>query len=261
MVYIREYRTLLYQYPFSYGSERKANGLLEVINEEKGSPLTCPIKVLELARENYRIDPIYKGLIDEMCTFIKEKLNVENIGLVSGGERRDWFFSLLVAEIMDKPHLTIYKDLKTVVSIGNRVEETDSKVQGKNLLHIADLITKASSYERAWIPAVKKLGGQIKWSVAVVDRDEGGKEILYDYGIELFSMVNISKSLFDKALSMEIINNEQHKMVTDYINNPFESMKNFLISHPNFIEDSLEADERTQKRVRLCLDSNIYGLK
>ena len=40
-------------------------------------------------------------------------------------------------------------------------------------------------------------------------------------------MVYIDKSLFDKALSLDFINNKQYKMIIDYINNPRESMKHF----------------------------------
>ena len=38
-------------------------------------------------------------------------------------------------------------------------------------------------------------------------------------------------------------------------------MKQFLIDHPEFIENSLKSDNpKTQKRVHLLLDQNIYGL-
>ena len=43
---------------------------------------------------------------------------------------------------------------------------------------IADLVTVASSYIRAWIPAIKSLEAEIAWSTVVVDRMQGGKEKL-----------------------------------------------------------------------------------
>lgn len=244
---------------FLYGSEEKANNLLKIIDKEKENILSCPSVILSLVKENYISDPIYRGLIDEMCRSIKENIDLDEVDSISGGERRDWFFSLLISDLLEKPHITIYKDLKAVISEGKDVEEA-SNLNGKKVLHIADLITKASSYERSWIPAIKDRGGEIKWSVVVVDRKQGGSELLERENIRPFSMISIDKGFFDKALSMGIINESQHKMVVEYIENPFESMREFVKKNPEFLENSLKADERTQKRARLCIDKNIYNL-
>ena len=37
-------------------------------------------------------------------------------------------------------------------------------------------------------------------------------------------------------------------------------MRNFLLEHPEFIEDSLKTGGKSAKRAQLCLDSNIYNL-
>lgn len=244
---------------FLYGSEEKANNLLKIIDKEKENILSCPSVILSLVKENYISDPIYRGLIDEMCRSIKENIDLDEVDSISGGERRDWFFSLLISDLLEKPHITIYKELKAVISEGKDVEEA-SNLNGKKVLHIADLITKASSYERSWIPAIKDRGGEIKWSVVVVDRKQGGSELLERENIRPFSMISIDKGFFDKALSMGIINESQHKMVVEYIENPFESMREFLKKNPEFLENSLKSDKKTQKRARLCIDKNIYNL-
>ena len=50
-------------------------------------------------------------------------------------------------------------------------------------------------------------------------------------------------------------------MVNRYFDNPDETMKQFLIKHPEFIENSLHSnDERTLKRVHTLIDENLYGL-
>ncbi|MCX7922941.1 MAG: orotate phosphoribosyltransferase [Clostridia bacterium] len=244
---------------FLYGSEEKANHLLKVIDSEKEDKYTCPQKLLNITKENYENDKIYSGLIDEMCTFIKDNISLEDIDCISGGERRDWFFSLIIAQKLGKPHITIYKDLTTVISYNDKVEElTDLK--GKKILHIADLITEASSYERAWIPAIKEKNGILKWSVVVVDRKQGGEELLSRYDVKSYSMVDIDKKLFDNALSMNLINNEQYSMILNYIENPKEAMKKFLEQHPEFLTNALAADEKTKERAKLCIEKNIYDL-
>jgi len=85
---------------------------------------------------------------------LKNNIDVNEVDYISGGERRDWFFSPIIAKLLNKPHITIYKDLTTVVSSDGKTEEL-KELNGESVLHIADLITEASSYERAWIPAIK----------------------------------------------------------------------------------------------------------
>ena len=85
-------------------------------------------------------------------------------------------------------------------------EFEQSKVEDSKVLHIADLITEASSYIRAWIPAIESLGAKIYWSTVVVDRMQGGKEKLENAKIKSLSMINIDENLFKTALNMNIIN-------------------------------------------------------
>ncbi len=246
---------------FLYGSEQDAVELLEFIDFEKQDKENLPKKVFEKTFEHYQTNEIYKNVIDEMLKFIKENIDVNEIDYISGGERRDWFFSNIVANKLSKPHITIYKDLSMVITdseFGEVISKED--VKGAKVLHIADLITEASSYLRAWIPAIKSLGAEIKWSTVVVDRMQGGKEKLEKENIKSLSMINIDESLFEKALSMNIINENQFEMLKNFYQNPDETMRKFLIAHPEFLENALKSDEKTAARAKLCIDNNLYNL-
>lgn len=246
---------------FLYGSEQDAVELLEFIDFEKQDKENLPKKVFEKTFEHYQKNEIYKHVIDEMIKFIKENIDVNEIDYISGGERRDWFFSNIVANKLSKPHITIYKDLSMIVTDSEFEEIIDKEdVKDSKVLHIADLITEASSYLRAWIPAIKSLGAEIKWSTVVVDRMQGGKEKLEKENIKSLSMINIDESLFEKALSMNIINENQFEMLKNFYENPDETMRKFLIAHPEFLENALKSDEKTAARAKLCIDNNLYNL-
>ena len=248
---------------FLYGSEQDANDLLTFIDSEleNSTKYELPKNVFEKTLKQYNENEIYKTTIDEFINFIKTNLDITNIDYVSGGERRDWYFSNMVAYLLEKPHITIYKDLSTVCSTSNFTQTTDlTNLSNKNVLHVADLLNVASSYLRAWIPAIKNLGGNLKWSLVAVDRQQGGYESLKDAGVESYSLVNIDNSLFDKALELKIINEAQRDTLYKFKENPDETMRNFLIEHPEFIEESLNSNEKSAKRAKLCLDSNIYNL-
>lgn len=242
---------------FLYGGEKKALELLEKIDAFKSDKLSCPEKLLPLIEANYNSDRIFKGLIDTMLEFVGNNIDLESITYISGGERRDWFFSLLLAKKLEKPHITIFKDLSTVIT-QNGQTDTAVSINGAKVLHIADLITEASSYERAWIPAIKSICGQLKCSVVVVDRLQGGGELLEKNDVCSFALASIDKKFFSSALEMELISKGQYDMLLKYIANPLESMKAFLKEHPEFLEEALQSDDRTRERAQLCIDSKKY---
>lgn len=244
---------------FLYGSEEKANSLLKVIDVCKENKLGCSEIVLQLARKNFETDEIFKGLISSMCEYIKNNFNMKNIGYISGGERRDWFFSLIIADMLKIPHITIFKDL-TAVLFQKGVSSEVKDIKNENVLHIADIITEASSYTRAWIPAVQSLNGNLKYSLVVVDRLQGGAEKLNGAGVESHALMNVDKDLFNGALDENYITGQQHKMLMDYLERPTETMRAFLVEHPEFIQNSLQADPKTAERTRICIEQNIYGL-
>lgn len=246
---------------FVYGSEADANVLLKFIDDNKHDKLNMPKPLFEKVMKQYNSNSIYKDVIDEMVNFIKNNINVDDIDYISGGERRDWFFSYVIANILGKPHITIFKDLDTVVSDCNFENTTTiTSIPGKKVLHVTDLITVASSFLRAWIPAIQNLGGELVWALSVVDRMQGGKERLSDLGITTYSLTCVDEDLFVTAFDNGIIDKSQLDMVHNFIKDPDGSMRAFLIAHPDFLENALHADEKTAGRARLLVDGNLYNL-
>ena len=246
---------------FVYGSEEEATKLLSYIDECLSDKLSLPKKVFDKVLKQYETNEIYKNVIDTMKSYIEENIDVSEIDFVSGGERRDWFFSNMIAYLLKKPHITIYKDLSTVVSDYNfETTEEVKSLENKKVLHVADLITVASSYIRAWIPAIRNLGANICWSCVVVDRMQGGKEKLEKENIKALSLVQVDTNLFKKALDLKVINKSQFDMLNGFFENPDETMRQFLINHPEFLENALNSDEKTKKRAKLLVDGNLYGL-
>ena len=246
---------------FIYGSEKEANELLSFIDESLSDKMTLPKKVFDKVLKQYNENKIYHDVIEHIKSYIEQNIDVNEIDYISGGERRDWFFSNIIAYLLNKPHITIYKDLSTVESNYNFSQTKEvSNLEGKKVLHVADLITVASSYIRAWIPAIKNLGANILWSCVVVDRMQGGKEKLEAEGVKSLSLVNVDTDLFKKALELGFINNNQLDLLNKFFESPDKCMREFLINHPEFIENALNSDEKTKKRAKLLVDGNLYNL-
>lgn len=250
---------------YLYGSDKESADLLSFIDKElaEDEKTMIPIEIFEKVYEQYENNSIYRATIDTLKNLIETNIDVNYIDYVSGGERRDWFFSMMIAYLLGKPHITIYKDLSTVITTCDFEESTEvTKLENQRVLHIADLLNTASSYERAWIPAIRNLGSDIFWSAVVVDRMQGGDELLKDNQIESLSLVKIDTDLFVNALERGIINENQLGMLKRFAADPDGSMKEFLLAHPDFLKNSLEGnDEKAKKRANLCIANNIYGIQ
>ena len=243
---------------FIYGDEEQANSLLKLIDEEENKQ-ELPKKIFQEELAHYNERRIFKDVIDQTLEFIKDNINIDEIDYISGGERRDWFFSNILAYMLEKPHISIFKDLSSIIHSSDFSQVLDiTDLKGANILHVADLITEAVSFTRAWVPAINSLNGKMTHSVAIVDRLQGGEAALAAVGVKALAIVNIDYSLFLKALEMSVINKEQLDMLNDYTADPDGTMKKFIAEHPEFLESALKADEKTASRAKLCIDSKFY---
>lgn len=241
---------------FLYGSEAAANALLSTIERAcAGDKLAFYDTVWADISAQLDACPIYAQLIDLLCAEA-QKLDAD---FISGGERRDFFFSIPVARRLGRGHLSIFKDLTSVYTDerGLSMPGAEAGLAGKRSVHIADLITVASSYVRAWIPAVRQLGAEIAYALAVVDRDQGGAKILADAGCPLTTLVTIKPALFETAHAMGRITQAQLELVRRFIDDPDAFMRAFLLEHPDFLAAELAKGGKNAQRAQLCIDSGF----
>ena len=90
---------------------------------------------------------------------------------------------------------------------------------------------------------------------------QGGKEKIEEKGVKSLSLVQVDNSLFKEALELGIINENQEKMLEKFFENPDETMRDFLVNHPEFLENALNSDEKTKKRAKLLVEQDLYNLK
>lgn len=254
---------------FLFGGQKKAEELLELIDRLSGEREKLLNELVTAVKKNLEQDDIYS----ETCLLIKRFLlaqNDNNADIISGGERRDWFFSLPAAIILKKKHVFLFKDKEALtVDFGkeenNRADaglifENKDLLSGKGTLHIADLVTEASSYERTWIPALLKQGASIKKSITVVDRLQGGEDVLHRNNIELLSLVRIDENMFETALKNGLIDDNQKQILLEYKKEPKKAMQAFLEKNPGLISDTIKKGGKDAERAKICLDKNIYNL-
>ena len=220
------------------------------------SKLTAPEEIFDMMLAYYNKGGTFKMVSDKLA----EEASKLDFDYISGGERRDYFFSMMPAYLLKKPHLTIYKDMTSVYSEsidGPAVDVKDVDLKGKKALHIADLITEASSYERAWIPVIRGLGSDITDTVAVVDRHQNGREVLKGLGVELHALTGINEELFDEAKANGIINDAQKDMIMHFLENPADYMTAFLKANPGFIDAEIAKGGKNKERAELAIEKGF----
>lgn len=221
--------------------------------------LTAPEEIFDMMLAYYNKGGTFKMVSDKLA----EEASKLDFDYISGGERRDYFFSMMPAYLLKKPHLTIYKDMTSVYSEsidGSAVDVKDIDLKGKKALHIADLITEASSYERAWIPVIRGLGSDITDTVAVVDRHQNGREVLKGLGVELHALTGINEELFDEAKANGVINDAQKDMIMHFLENPADYMTAFLKANPGFIDAEIAKGGKNKERAELAIEKGFTNV-
>ena len=221
--------------------------------------LTAPEEIFDMMLAYYNKGGTFKMVSDKLA----EEASKLDFDYISGGERRDYFFSMMPAYLLKKPHLTIYKDMTSVYSEsidGPAVDVKDIDLKGKKALHIADLITEASSYERAWIPVIRGIGSDITDTVAVVDRHQNGREVLKGLGVELHALTGINEELFDEAKANGVINDAQKNMIMHFLENPADYMTAFLKANPGFIDAEIAKGGKNKERAELAIEKGFTNV-
>ena len=243
---------------FLYGSEREAIQLLELIEKAAADPLTLPIHLADAVQEQYAGNELYR----DVCDLIVNWMRACEYDFVSGGERRDFFFSIQAAALLNKPHLSILKNGTRIWSDAGFTEQriiVDGELSGLKALHVADLVTEASSYQRAWLPAIHQSGALMPLTLAVVDRDQGGREWLLANGTELLALTRIDRELFSQALENGLINHAQFELVNQFIDSPTEFMRRFFATHPMFLDEQIAMGGKNRERALLCKEKGYAG--
>jgi len=257
------------------GGEAKAGELLGHIDKWlEGDKTLLPAMVARHVARVYGSDARYREAIGYLKEFIVENVDIDGVDIISGGARRDWYFSVIVAYIFRKPHLTIYKDLSMAVGDPSADADTNSNdeasgvaatpvraggLRGARCLHVSDIVTEASSYVRAWAPAVEAAGTRIHTSLTVLDRAQGGSAVLGSLGIRHLAPAVLDAGFFKRALSAGRVDEKQYERLIKYIGDPDGTMKAFLAENPNFLRDAAAAGGKEAERARMCVESGIYG--
>ncbi len=243
---------------FLYGNRQKAEELLAFIDQHQSDRRGLLLALQGRVEKNYKEDAGYRAVIDSAVEIARTEIGAEQVDYVSGGERRDWFFSLMVAQRLNKPALALFKE-QSAFLLNNSQWQEISILTGAKILHVADLVTEASSYTRTWLPALQKRGGELRWAINIIDRGQGGEEILKENGVAAVHLIQLGPAFFDRLQQSGYLDEATRQMLNAYHREPRESMKRLLEEHPEILREALHSPEaKTRQRAQQMIKQNPY---
>ena len=253
---------------YLFGGAEAAQSLLKQIEVELESMPTFYEHIQALIQEQLLHNEIYACIMELTLQQLERDFDLATIDLISGGERRDFFFSLPLAEKLQKPHLSLRKDGAAYLHTSSNAEKWGGKsakegkyscvsqpeLKGKNILHVADIVTLASSWLERWLPAVEECNGSIHYGFAILDRCQGGLSRLAAAGVEAVVLQNTDSDFFSAAVEAGMLSQAQADQVVAFLRDPAAYEKELLAAQPEFLLEEIAAGGRNGERARLYLE-------
>jgi orotate phosphoribosyltransferase len=140
-----------------------------------------------------RVVPSFPDAFRQICEFYREYINsqigVESFDRIAGVPLAGIPFASQVAYNLKKPFLYVRKNDR---HHGRQRRVEGILVSGDRVLLLDDLITTGLNLKTA-AEAIRVEGGVVKEAVALLDREEGGKEKLEESGIKVHTLLRISE--------------------------------------------------------------------
>ena len=209
----------------------------------------APEKLHDYLKPLLQTNPSYAAVMEKICRLLRDYLKGSKNPAVSGGQRRDWIFSMPAADILGVPHITLFK-------ADSEKEHTAKDLSGVDAVHVVDLITKGSSIfsknpvsglDRGWVPSLKRRGADVSETVAVVSRCQGGEELMKEKGVRVTSLIHINKEFLSRYSSAPEEN-------INYTKNPRTWTEKFLREKGiEFLFSYFEENEKKLPRVQVFI--------
>jgi orotate phosphoribosyltransferase len=147
-----------------------------------------------------RLIPSFPDAFRQICDFygesITRQIGLKNFDRIAGVPIAGIPFASQIAYNLKKPFLYVRKGVRLH---GRQRRVEGILVSGDRVLLVDDLVTTGLTLKKA-AEAVTAEGGIVKETVALLDREEGGKEKLAKNGIQLHALLKIgevAKTLYE----------------------------------------------------------------
>ncbi|MCL2474347.1 MAG: hypothetical protein FWF23_05575 [Alphaproteobacteria bacterium] len=189
------------------------------------------------------------------------KTNFQEYHIVSGGERRDWLFSVPFAYLLKIPHLYLFKKGDFVFEDNDIFTSTYTlkDVTNPKSVHVSDLINNAHSFFDVWMPALKNAGCDCIGNLCVTVRGDNGRLRLEAAGQKVVSLVTVDARFFNQLCSMQLISKKTLDEILLFFDSSDKWVRKYALENPALFL-SLPEDAKALERMKVFFETDPLKL-
>ncbi|MDE1900235.1 MAG: hypothetical protein KGI37_01145 [Alphaproteobacteria bacterium] len=200
----------------------------------------------------YKTAPSWQKLIATMIDRARTEFPAGDFSIISGGERRDWLFSIPFAHDAGLPHLFLYK---------NKTSWCAHPVAANTVtLHVSDLINNAASFIDLWQPALNGLHIACAGNLCVNVRGENGLKRLRDVGQKVASLMVIDVDYFRHLHAEDLISRAVFEEIAIFFASSKDWAAQYLIGKPALF-DAAGCDAKSFERLKHFVAHDPWHLR
>jgi len=226
-------------------------GKIDAILAGSKEPATRAQQLDELILAAYAKTPVYRDIVATMVARAKENFPEGSYSFVSGGERRDWLFSIPFAHECKMPHAFLFKNLSVFCDRPLKPHESS--------LHIADLINNAASYFDLWFPALEKAQLRCAGTLCVNSRG-AGMQRLEAHGQKAVALNAIELPFFKQSLTNGLISQDTYDEIDMHFESPRKWAVKYLIGNVALL-DVENIDKKSFGRLQSFIARDPWNLR
>ncbi len=170
----------------------------------------------------------FRDLVETLVAKAKESFAEFPAMLVSGGERRDWLFSIPFAHVAQKSHIYLFKD---------ETPYCDAPTpHGTPVLHVSDLINNAASIINLWIPQLAYINLPCAGNLSVISRGDVGLNKLADIKQKTVCLAAIETDFFVGLVERSIIDAGTLEEIALFMKSERDWAAHYLMQHPDVFQ-------------------------
>jgi orotate phosphoribosyltransferase len=208
------------------GKELSAALLKDItsIIAETPAPKERAEKLERLILDAYESDAFFQSIIETMEAKLTDAFGANSFSVISGGERRDWLFSIPLAKKMDIKHAYLFKNGDLYCAQALRENEPT--------IHVSDLINNAASYFDAWFPILEKNKLNCVGTMCVNSRGSNGVDRLHEAGQKVVAINSVDIGFFESCCASGLVEKDVVDELRVFFDDPKAWASTYVMDRP-----------------------------
>jgi len=232
-------------------AEKLLNRITSIVADVK-DPAARVTQLNELILTAYKNDGTYGQVITAMIERAKTEFPTGRYDVISGGERRDWLFSIPFAHECGVRHVFLFKD--------QSIYSEQPLKAGERALHVADLINNAASYFDRWFPILEKAKLTCIGTICINSRGTNGLQRLKEHGCKTVVLNSVDMSFFEQSLTSGLIDRDTHEELGVYFASAQDWARQYLMQDTALFNVA-NTDKKSLERLQHFFANDPWSLR